>query len=56
MLFDVTESGESCMITFQTARGQEVQCFLMSTEGRVDTNVIETQAGVSVSQCKYQCC
>lgn len=33
---------ESCTIMFQTATGQRVQCFLVSTEGRVDTNVIET--------------
>lgn len=42
MSFDVIESCESCMLMFQTATGQEVQCFLKSTEGRVDTNVIET--------------
>lgn len=43
MLVDTNESWESCMIIFQTATGQEVQCFLMSTEGRVDTNVTETR-------------
>lgn len=33
---------DSCTVMFQTATGRELQCFLMSTEGRVDTNVIET--------------
>lgn len=43
MLVGVTGSCESCTIMFQTATGQEVQYFLMSTEGRVNTNVTETE-------------